>query len=153
MNLKNTRDNVLENTQDADQLRLLSIFHYVVAGIVGLVSLFPLIHIAVGIGILTGAFDKADGGKTPPAFIGWLFVVLPLAFIIVGVTLAICIAVTGRKIGQRTGYLYCLVVAGLECMFMPFGTVLGVLTLLVLLRPSVKLLFGVPTDPATPNIG
>ena len=36
------------------------------------------------------------------------------------------------------------VVAGIECIFMPFGTVLGVLTLLVLMRPSVKALFDEP---------
>jgi hypothetical protein len=31
--------------------------------------------------------------------------------------------------------------AGIECVFMPFGTVLGVFTLVVLTRPSVKPLF------------
>jgi hypothetical protein len=31
--------------------------------------------------------------------------------------------------------------AGVMCIFMPFGTVLGVFTLIVLLRPSVKPLF------------
>ena len=143
----------MEISQDADHLRLLSIFHYVVAGIVGLFSLFPLIHIAVGIGILTGAFDDAKRGGPPPAFVGWLLVLLPLIFIIAGLTLAICIALAGRKIGRRTGHLYCLVVAGLESMLMPFGTVLGILTILVLLRPSVKMLFGIPVDSSTPNVG
>jgi hypothetical protein len=33
--------------------------------------------------------------------------------------------------------------AGVACMFMPFGTVLGVFTIVVLLRDSVKELFGV----------
>jgi len=32
--------------------------------------------------------------------------------------------------------------AGVECMFMPFGTVLGVFTIIVLMRPSVKEIFG-----------
>jgi len=42
------------------------------------------------------------------------------------------------------------VMAGIECLFMPFGTVLGVFTILVLVRESVKPLFGVnlPTAPA-----
>ncbi|MEQ1831043.1 MAG: hypothetical protein ABL921_34165 [Pirellula sp.] len=68
----------MENTQDADLLRLLSIFHYVVGCMVGLISLFPLIHIAVGIGILAGTFDDAAVGGAPLAFIGWLFVLFPL---------------------------------------------------------------------------
>jgi hypothetical protein len=32
-------------------------------------------------------------------------------------------------------------VAALSCAFMPFGTVLGVFTIVVLVRPSVKQLF------------
>ena len=142
----------MDQNQDADHLRLLSIFHYVIGGVVGLFSLFPLIHLAVGIAILTGAFDDVEQGSPPPAVIGWLFVLLPLVFILMGLSLAICIAVAGRKISQRTGHLYCLVIAGLECFFMPFGTVLGVLTILVLVRPSVKILFGIPADlPPTNN--
>jgi hypothetical protein len=31
--------------------------------------------------------------------------------------------------------------AAVECLFMPFGTVLAVFTLVVLLRPAVKQLF------------
>ena len=37
--------------------------------------------------------------------------------------------------------------AAISCAFMPFGTVLGVFTLIVLLRPGVKELFGVGTAP------
>ncbi|GAB5514694.1 hypothetical protein [Rhodopirellula baltica] len=131
------------DNQDAEQLRLLSIFHYIVAGMLALFSLFPVIHLAIGVGIVTGAFDGTGTGETPPAFMGWLFIVLPLVFIAVGLTMASCIALAGRKLMQRNGHLYCLVVAGIECCFFPFGTVLGVLTILVLLRPSVKQAFGV----------
>jgi hypothetical protein len=35
--------------------------------------------------------------------------------------------------------------AAISCIFMPFGTVLGVFTIIVLLRPSVKELFAVNT--------
>jgi hypothetical protein len=31
--------------------------------------------------------------------------------------------------------------AGIECMFTPFGTVLGVFTIITLVRPSVKEVF------------
>jgi hypothetical protein len=34
--------------------------------------------------------------------------------------------------------------AGVECLFMPVGTVLGVFTIIVLVRDSVKELFGRP---------
>ena len=40
--------------EDLQQLKLLSIFHYVLAGITGLFSLFPLIHLFMGLAIVTG---------------------------------------------------------------------------------------------------
>jgi hypothetical protein len=62
--------------------------------------------------------------------------------------LAIAVAMAGSQLKRRAAYNYCLVVAGIECIFMPFGTVLGVLTLIVLMRPSVKALFGEPPSSA-----
>ena len=38
-------------------------------------------------------------------------------------------------------YLLCMIVAGLACLFTPIGTILGVFTLVVLLRPQVKAAF------------
>ena len=37
--------------------------------------------------------------------------------------------------------MYCFVVAAIECILIPFGTVLGVFTIIALSRPSVKVLF------------
>ncbi|MGB7327281.1 MAG: hypothetical protein WBD31_20565 [Rubripirellula sp.] len=141
----------MDPNQDADQLNLLAIFHYIVGGLVGIFSLFPVIHLAVGIAILAGVFD--DGGQSsPPAFMGWVFVLFPLVIIVMGLAMATCIAIAGRKLSRRTGHTFCLVIAGLECFFMPFGTVLGVLTIVVLVRPSVKLLFGAPSAPGVPSV-
>jgi hypothetical protein len=39
--------------------------------------------------------------------------------------------------------MFCLVMGGVECLFMPFGTVLGVFTIIVLMQEPVKQLFGV----------
>lgn len=38
-------------------------------------------------------------------------------------------------------------IAGLECIFMPFGTVLGVFTLIALNKDSIKEMFSPPTPP------
>ena len=54
--------------QDEEHLRLLSIFHYVVAGLAGLFALFPPIHLLVGLALLTGALG-ADTDE-PSARIG-----------------------------------------------------------------------------------
>jgi hypothetical protein len=132
-----------QSQSDADHLRLLSIFHYVVAGILALCSLFPLIHLAVGIAIVTGRMGGGGNGNQPPAFFGWFFIFLASAMILCGLALAICVATAGRRLRQYRSYTFCLVIAGIECMFSPFGTVLGVFTIIVLMRPTVKERFGV----------
>jgi hypothetical protein len=132
-------DNALPD--DAEHLRLLSIFHFVVGGLTALVACIPLIHLAVGIAIVSGAFDDVAKGSPPPAFIGWLFIVIGALVILLGWTYSIGLIVAGRLLGRRQGYLFCLVMAGLSCMNMPLGTCLGVFTIVVLTRPSVKALF------------
>jgi len=42
------------------------------------------------------------------------------------------------------------VMAAIECIFMPFGTVLGVFTIVVLARPSVKEMFELNAAPTSP---
>jgi hypothetical protein len=124
--------------EDTQHLRLLSIFHYVVAGMLAVISMFPIIHLTLGIAIVAGAFDDIDNGTPPPAIFGWMFIVIPGTFILCGLAMAICSAIAGRRLSQSRGYMYCLVIAGLECMFMPVGTVLGVFTIIVLMRPTVR---------------
>ena len=144
-------------TQDEQNLNLLSIFHYVVAGLTALFSCMFLIHIAMGIAMIRGAFDQ--GQNAPPPFLGWFFVIIGSVLILVGWTLACLILVAGRKLRRRTSRTFCLAVAGLECILMPFGTVLGVFTIIVLMKDPVKALFNAPQPvygppnhpPALPN--
>lgn len=134
-------------TQDEQHLDLLAIFHYIVGGLTALFSCFFLIHVAMGIAMLCGAFDGKDA---PPRFMGWLFVLFPSVFIVAGWILAGLVITAGRKLKRRTSYTFCLVIAGLECIMMPFGTVLGVFTIIVLMKEPVKQLF---TSKAATGIG
>jgi hypothetical protein len=127
--------------QDLEHLRLLSIFHYVLAGLAALFACFPLIHLVIGLIFVFAPEKMMSNGDAPPAFIGWFFVILAVCFILAGLALAVFIAVTGRFLSQRRRHLFCMVVAAIECTFMPFGTALGVFTLIVLTRDSVKELF------------
>ena len=76
-----------------------------------------------------------------------MLVIFPLVIIFCGLTFAIFLAVAGRRLTQRTSYTFCLVMAGCECLLMPLGTALGIFTIIVLMRPSVKELFNVGTNP------
>jgi len=128
-------------SKDAANLDLIGTFFYVVAAIAALFSLFPLIHVGMGVAMLSGAFDQPGHGTPPPPVVGWLFIGMGSAFILCGLAFAALLAVGGRRIRQRRSHTFCVVVAGLSCMFMPFGTVLGVLALVMLVKPEVKALF------------
>ena len=128
--------------QDLQHLKLLSIFHYVVGGIIALFSCFPIIHIIMGIVFIISPESLAPPGEpSPPSWFGWIFVVMGSTIILIGWTLAALVLAAGRFLGNQTHYTFCLVMAAIECACMPFGTVLGVFTIIVLMRESVKELF------------
>ena len=129
-----------QNT-DSEHLKLLSIFHYVVGGMAAFFACIPIIHLVIGLFLILAPGKFGHGSNQPPAFIGWFFVVFASVFILTGWTLAIFILLAGRFIARRKYYMFCFVMACVECLFMPFGTVLGVFTILVLNRQSVKELF------------
>jgi hypothetical protein len=125
--------------QDEQHLDLLAIFHYVVGGLTMLGSCVFLFHVGMGIAMLTGAFGH--GKDAPPKGLGWVLVAIGSAAVLLGWTLGILMIVAGRKLRRRVSRVFCLVMAGIECIVQPFGTVLGVFTIIVLVRPSVAELF------------
>jgi MFS family permease len=137
--------------EDLQHLRLLSTFHYVLAGVMALFSLFPVLHLVVGVGLATGSFPDTQGDEEA-RIVGTIFIVVAVAGILFGFFCAALVALAGKYLKERRNYVFCLVVAGLSCLFMPFGTVLGVFTIVVLMRDSVKHLFGRPvTAPPAPS--
>jgi hypothetical protein len=135
-------------TQDESHLKMLSIFHYVLAGGAALFSSMFLMHFVMGLAMLGGAFS--EGKNPPPPAIGVLFMGIGGMAILLGWSFAACLIVAGRSLTQHKRHTFCLVVAALACLVCnPLGTVLGVFTIVVLLRPSVKALFGVDPGSAT----
>lgn len=127
--------------QDDDHLRLLSIFHYIVAAMAALGGCFPIIHMVIGIAAVTGKLG--NGGHQPPPLFGWIFIAGAGSIMFVFWSLAVCLLLAARNLKQRRRYTFCFVVACVATMMcVPFGTALGIFTILVLVRPSVKALFG-----------
>ena len=129
-----------QESQDEQYLRLLSIFHYVCAGLAGMVGCFPIFHVVIGIAIMAGGLSNRGGG--PPAVFGAFFAVMGGAVMLWFWAIAVGLAVAGSSLAARRRYMFCLVMAGIGCMFVPVGTALGVFTIVVLVRPSVKAMFG-----------
>jgi hypothetical protein len=129
--------------QDAEHLRLLAIFHYVVAGLAARFCFFPLLYTTIGTIFIFAARHGTPkpGEELPPEFLGWIFVVVGALLFLLGIAMAICILIAGRCLSRRKGYSFALVMACIECLFIPFGTILGVFTIIALSRESVKALF------------
>lgn len=141
------------NKEDIKHLDLLAMFHYIVGGITGLFSCMPFLHVFMGLAMLSGKFFEESNGSGPPPFMGWMFVIMGSIFIVLGWSVAVCIIVAGRKLKQHKNRIFCMVVAGVECIFMPFGTILGVFTLIALNKDSIKKIFVEQIAPPLPSEG
>jgi hypothetical protein len=127
--------------KDQEHLRLLSIFHYVYGGLLGLSACIPIVYVILGIVIASGAFPTPPDQQAVPLLAGWAFILIGGLFIVVGWTIAGMTLYAGHCLARRQHYTLCFVVACIECLFIPQGTVLGIFTLLVLMRATVKPLF------------
>jgi hypothetical protein len=130
------------SSKDEEHLRYLQIGHYIVGGLTALFSSIFIVHVVMGIvmAVSPGTFPD-HGGKGPPPAMGWIFAIMGGAFVLAGWTIAALVLTAGRMIRLRRRHTFCVVVAAVACLMMPFGTVLGIFSLIVLNRPDVKLLF------------
>lgn len=141
----------IQRSTDDSHLNLLSIFHFVCGGLLALFACFPIIHVILGIAMMSGKMNNPGNpqGQQGTEFVGIMFVVMGSLFILAGWGLAICVLLAGNAIRKRKWRMFILVIAGIECMFMPIGTVLRVFTIIVMLRPGVAMQFGIVTTAVT----
>ena len=121
-----------------DTLHMLSIFHYVIAGLIALVACIPLIHLTIGLSLTAGAIASSEPAM---GMAGVMFTVIAGIIILVGWGLAAFVFLAGKNLDRQTKYQFCMVGAGVLCIFMPLGTILGVFTLVTLQDDSVKEMF------------
>ena len=129
--------------KDLDQLRLLSIFHYVLAGLCIFPLLYGVFYMVIGIfaGAMIASAPNTNDSGPPAVLFGGIFVIIGLFIVIVSLTIGFLIFKSGRNLSKQTGYTFCFVIACISCVFMPFGTILGIFTLIVLSRDTVKAIF------------
>ena len=129
----------IQQKKDREHLRLLAIFHFVFAGLALLGMAILFVHYF----ILHTAFSNPDMWKgqnnaVPPpkaffdAFI-WFYLFMG-AICLLGLTLNLLSALF---LWQRRHRVFSFIVGGLNCLQIPFGTALGVFTMMVLSRDSV----------------
>lgn len=127
---------------DADHLKLLSIFHYVLGGlaVVGLGFLF--MHWLMMHSLFANPEMWKDQKNGPPPrevmmIFKWFYLFFGSCIVVHGLLNAL----SGWLILQRRARMFSLVISGLNCIAFPFGTTLGVFTFIVLLRSSVQELY------------
>jgi hypothetical protein len=125
-----------------DDIRLLSLFHYVLAGFTGLFALFPLVYVVLGALMVGGVLDK--GSDPPPAFLGFFVMGFGLLFLFFVVAWMVLLILAGRFLARQRHWIFCVVVAAISCTSFPLGTALGIFTLVTLTKAEVKALFAVP---------
>ena len=128
---------------DADHLKLLAVFHFVVAGLAVVGLGFLALHYALMHAVMANPeFWKTQKGGAPSpeqffAIFKWFYLIFGLILVAGGVANLI----SGLFIRRRTSRMFSLIIAGINCVQFPFGTVLGVFTFVVLLRDSVRELY------------
>jgi hypothetical protein len=134
--------------KDDSHLDSLATAHCIMGGVMALFACLPLMHVVMGAIFAFGVGDmseqlasEANGGPSPQ-LLGWLFMGMGLLFFVLGQALSVSVIVSGRFLKQRKNYMFSFVLACLACAAFPFGTVLGVFTIIVLSRPTVKVLYG-----------
>jgi len=122
----------------SEQLRILSIGHYVVGGLHALFGCFGLIYLAMGsLVFLNSSAMSAGPSEAPPAFIGIFFAAFGGAFVLFGWTLGFLTILSGRYIAQRKNRTFSLVMGAINCVLVPFGTVIGVFDIVLLTNSEV----------------
>ena len=148
------------NAEDVEHLSALSIGHFILAGVALLGAVPTLVYglagaklmdefgsdLSMAMGDIPGQPGADTFGGSPDAMLqdlSTLVNTLIVAAVVLAGVSAVHLFVVGWQIRQRRWWTFCYLTGWGECLMFPFGTILGIFTILVLSRPSVKRLFGV----------
>lgn len=127
---------------DLGHLKLLSIFHFVGAGLAVFGGFFLLGHYAMFNMFLSNPEMWQQGNQPmPPAD---FFVIFKWFYIVGGFLLLLSFLLnilSGMGLRKKKWRMLSFIVAAINCLHMPLGTVLGVFTIIVLVRDSVGELY------------
>jgi hypothetical protein len=125
---------------DGEHIKLLSIFHFVVAGLALLGIAFLFLHFLM----MSTVFSNPDMWKNqnnsqsfPKDFMKifiWFYFFMGAILVAAGAFNLL----SGLFLWQRKHRTFSIVVGALNCLQIPFGTILGIFTIIVLSRNSVR---------------
>jgi hypothetical protein len=126
---------------DKEHLKLLSIFHFIVAALALCALCFLFIHYMV----MSRLFSNPEMWKStqnpPPKDFFKIFIWFYFFFGTIFLAAGFCNLLSGFFLLKKKHRGFSLVVACLNCLQIPFGTILGVFTIMALSRDSVRKLY------------
>jgi hypothetical protein len=133
---------------DHEHLRLLRIAYFVDSGMTAFMALIGLLYLGIGV-LFTAGLDNlpSDPDGPPPGFVGLMFAAIGGGIFVFGAVLIVLKLLTARALQTRSSRTLCLITAALTCLHVPYGTLVGIFTFIVLGRPSVRALFERQTSP------
>jgi len=138
----------------AHDLRLLSIGYYIQGGIAAFYTFMLLGYSAFATAIFANiakASAESSQQQIPPALLTLVSVLLAIA---IGLACAytVCMLLAGYWLRRFRNKLFIQIIAGFSCLALPYGTVLGIFTFIVLQRSTAKQFFldGVVAPPPLP---
>jgi len=139
------------SSKDEEHLKLLSIFHYVLVVFAVLGMIFLFIHYMIFYTVFNNPKiieqmqkNQPDQALDPREFLAifkWFYIFMGGCFLLC----AIGNFLSGWYIREKMHRTFSLFVGGLNCLLVPIGTVLGVFTIIVLSRESVRALYNTPS--------
>ncbi len=138
---------------DEQHLRILAIFYFVMGGITLAGMLCSSFYIVWGVVFLMGGEDMFANDPNPPppefaAIMGWTFLGSGVFAAVLCLVWGGLQLYAGASLLKHRRHTFCLVVAAITCLSIPLGTILGIFTLVVLMRPGVRALFDATVEPA-----
>ena len=150
---------------DLSHIKILSVLHYVWAGMAVMIGLYFFASATVGYVYMNRVVDTTispeayrdiEGFSESNQYIEetmrglegnardllfWELFVWGVGWFFVGLSVGALNLVAARYLSVHKGKTYCFVIAGINCLSFPLGTALGVFTFIVLGRPSVTAIF------------
>lgn len=130
--------------EDESHLTTLAICHFIYGGLLALAGLFGVIYVIFGVVIAAASVSGAGGGgagAAPAAAIGGIFAMIGGLVTLLIWTKAALVLYSGLCLRKRRKRTFSFVMACICCINIPLGTALGVFTLVVLSRDSVKAIY------------
>jgi hypothetical protein len=127
-----------QRRRDGEHLHLLAIFHFVVGGLAAAGIAFLCLHFLFFYFVFLNPEMWKGQKEQPPLEFFHVFIWFYVFMGLVMVAGAVVNVLSGLFLRGQTHRTFSLVVAGLDCLQVPFGTVLGIFTIVVLTRDSVR---------------